>query len=462
MYRPEFSNNLIQQAACAKFAASCLLFCCLVAVSGSQALAQSESSPPATAERFVVLTNGNLLKGVVEFKTEEVILETAQGSRLVLDPERVAFACDSIEEAYWGKLARIKARDLEGQIELFHWCLRQDQYQYAQNQIDILQSSRIQATRLDYLNRQLKLAALETSHLDSDDQLPTLPVPAIGSRQQNTVASRSTFRPGKSLNDLDPVFKPLPAMNGQLAGDPSSEQGPVFKSIRSPLESQPSEVIQVGYAEPVDSESPISGPDSHRVLGEKNAPATLKELDDLCRAMPPGALGEFRRKIEKIFVTRCSDCHTSAADALPLMHAGKLQPTTRRMSQRNLHSTLQFVDRADPMASPLLSAATTAHGGGDAAMIKPGTIQYEVLRNWLVMISDDPGQILVPAEPARIDESEIRASGMKPINPTVEDSNDAAEKSSTVGESEIDPVGSDYTPKDDLDPEIFNRRFRKK
>ena len=77
-----------------------------------------------SAIQLVVLKNGEIFRGRVSRKSDQVIVETIQGSRIVLSSEQTEFVCNSMDEAYWGKSARTRASDTAGQKALFHWCLK--------------------------------------------------------------------------------------------------------------------------------------------------------------------------------------------------------------------------------------------------------------------------------------------------------------------------------------------------
>ena len=140
------------------------------------------------------------------------------------------------------------------------------------------------------------------------------------------------------------------------------------------------------------------------------------------------------------------------------------------MSQRNLYETLKFIDLSDPFASPLLTAASQPHGGGEKPVLPVGSKHFEQLKLWVVMLSDDPEanyqaylnpalqkkpvdpideviaqHDIVPIKPERI--------GLRPLDPMVE-------HSQTIGEiPELDNQVDSYQPKDPFDPEVFNRRY---
>ena len=105
--------------------------------------------------RLLVLKNGEVLRGRIRQEPDKYILDTLQGSRLVFQAERVELICDSLKDAYWEKCARTKASDVIGQKKLFYWCVKHDLIEEAQNQINLLTESKIRASELVSLDRQL-------------------------------------------------------------------------------------------------------------------------------------------------------------------------------------------------------------------------------------------------------------------------------------------------------------------
>lgn len=443
---------------------------------GQQLLAQNVPGGFAAGEQLVILKNGSVVQGFVERTATELSIQTAQGSRLIIANEQTDFVCDSLEQAYWGKLARIRATDVEGQIQLFNWCLQHDLLSYGQNQIDILFASNIKATRLEYLNRQLEIEIMQKRKLreraalakvESHSQKSPSPLLA-GNLEAIASANETGTEPGTAFFDqVTPEFRPLPSLNESLAGsNPPGDRPVIFKSIRSPVEAERSEILQVGFENPVPIPSPLSNAGRGDAMSP-NEPATIAELEKMTRSMPRNSLGVFRQQVENVVVSRCSRCHDADSTVMPLMHAGKSRPITRRMSQRNLHSMLGFVDLQTPVDSRLLSAASTAHGGSETPGIALDSDQYNNMRDWIIMISDRPGQSVVPLEPPPDDAIAIDLQSIKPLKGSV-----ASEPElnysvhsglgipSVIGEiPQLNTRSPHFTPRDDFDPEIFNRKY---
>ncbi|MDB4539511.1 hypothetical protein N9231_03755 [Saprospiraceae bacterium] len=436
----------------------------------TQLRAQNSSVELAAGEQLVILKNGNVVNGFVERTPSGVTVQTRQGSRLIIAADQTDFVCDSLEQAYWGKQARTRATDLERQIQLFKWCLQQNLLGLAQNQIDILQLSSIKATRLENLNRQLQVGFRQQKKSREKMAMAQVESKPVNSSSVITVESKDPNRdvvvdqdprvPSAAFfEQLDPVFSPLPSLTDGLAKtELPNENGVIFKTIRSPEDPEPSEIVQVGF------ENPIESPRASDVASAVQ-PVSLAELDKTTRSMPKGSLAVFRQQIENVMIGRCSNCHDAKSAVMPLMHAGKRQLISRRMSQRNLHSILGFVDRQHPRSSPILAAASTAHGGTETASIEIDSKPYNNLLKWLILISDQPNQVVIPIEPPPDDALKIDIQSIKPLKPdSAAPMNPKAAPESNlelppaIGEiPKLNSQNPRFTPRDEFDPEIFNR-----
>ena len=91
-----------------------------------------------------------------------------------------------------------------------------------------------------------------------------------------------------------------------------------------------------------------------------------EELDRMVRQLPPGAAETFTQTIQPMLVNNCltAGCHSPQAETkFHLLRTPYGQPAGRRLTQRNLYEALKWLDAERPEASPLIKAATTAHGG---------------------------------------------------------------------------------------------------
>jgi hypothetical protein len=464
-----------------------------------QAGAQILSPQLPAGEQILVLKNGSFVTGLIEQFADHYSVQTLQGSRLVIDNKKTDFVCNSLNEAYWGKLARTAASDTNAQTQLFHWCVQHDLLTEAHNQIEVLLATGYDLDRLAYFRRQLEIAILQiekpktppeksqSRELNTETELAiesplnrptTIMVP--GANRFRAMTAETATPDGDFFAELDPIFTPLPALTSQLAIDTPKPQPHVFKTIRLPDDSTPSEIAQVTYAEPISDESQeitttlldpdIDTIDSHPTLSAYQSPA-VHELDSFTRDLPPGSLGRFRQQVERILVRQCSECHTAdgaeTEGALPLVHAGKTQPLSRRMTQRNMHAVYHYVDRQQPLSSRLLTAATNMHGGINRVALPLETDEYQRLREWLISISENPSQTDLPAEPARFSQEQLQSDfnhpfKAKPIKFNSESLQPTSDRDTgfppTIGEiPNLDSPPAAFQPRDEFDPEIFNR-----
>lgn len=215
---------------------------------------------------------------------------------------------------------------------------------------------------------------------------------------------------------------------------------------------------------------------------------SANELDRIIRGMPPGTVEAFTHTIQPMLMNNCtaSGCHGPGADqGLSLLRAPTGRPPSRRLTQRNLLATLQWINRSDPASSPLLAAPTRAHGTSKAPIFTDHQVsQYQELVDWVYRVCQvqspvtpvsrhrEPAKRPSHVTPASHDEplsTEMRAPfpGLLPA-PSRPVANREAGAGMRPGNFEQLPAGANVkraqqipssVPKDALDPEAFNRQF---
>jgi hypothetical protein len=413
--------------------------------------AQMLSPQMMPTERLLVLKNGEVLRGQLSRNAEQVIVVTEQGSRLVIPIEETEFESDTMEDAYWGRLARTRASDTQGLVKLFHWCVKNKLLKLAENQIDILLQSEIKAADLANLNRQLNVAMMQVrsaarakqrteSDRERDVQTrmaasPSHTILVASKGQRRTPQIDSPLNRGNSPNPmaLAPIqiengigsknlietnspddaiaFSPLPMFDESNSSAPLAgfAQHPPLQF--EPVES-PNAIQQVGFDEDVyETISPSKRlPSKASLLAAESKSTGLAEVDDRImismpeldretRSLPPGIAGYYRSRVERGVVFGCSatKCHDSNSRVMPLMHMGRSEPITRRQSQRNLHNILKYIDQENAFSSPLFLAATTPHAGADEPIMTLNSTKTENLIKWMISLSDDPQATAVQA-----------------------------------------------------------------
>lgn len=218
-----------------------------------------------------------------------------------------------------------------------------------------------------------------------------------------------------------------------------------------------------------------------------------EELDRSVRKMPPGSVEEFTQTIQPILVNRCSaaECHGPGSDhAFHLLRIPSGRPASRRLTQRNLHATLAWIDRDQPARSKLLTVPVEPHGSAQAIFTVHQRDQYQRIVNWVHQVAGQAGSIdHVAATPkeevpphvrppwqanaaghtALVSPSSDQPSNVVPAVPLA-----SLHASHAIGAVGFGPGGNPritdpmvvrgaslphVAPVDPFDPEVFNRRF---
>jgi hypothetical protein len=89
---------------------------------------RSDASPPkqagASRERYLMLTNGQLLKGILSETDTEFLVEQKIGT-MPFPKKRVEGSFDTLRQAYEYRLAQLPDRDTDESMKLALWCLNQ-------------------------------------------------------------------------------------------------------------------------------------------------------------------------------------------------------------------------------------------------------------------------------------------------------------------------------------------------
>ncbi len=92
---------------------------------------------------------------------------------------------------------------------------------------------------------------------------------------------------------------------------------------------------------------------------------TVADLDRMVHALPPKTVETFTQVIQPMLVSHCgaASCHGPGSSAkLQLFRPPAGGLPSRRLTERNLYSVLECIDRDDPAKSPLVTVPTRPHG----------------------------------------------------------------------------------------------------
>jgi len=232
--------------------------------------------------------------------------------------------------------------------------------------------------------------------------------------------------------------------------------------------------IRTSLCQPERIERPIE-----RDAKEATLPPSSDELDLMVRGMPPGSVETFTQTIQPVLVNHCSTagCHGPGTESrFRLLRTPSGRPASRRLTQRNLHSTLEWIDRDVPAASRLLTAPLHPHGSAQAAVFTDQQVeQYQQLVNWVNQVARSEEPVAGAAQHSKLEapRPDTRPWPARPavhiesVDPAGDDlprgGLDASgpARPGTISRATIKPRASmpRFVPVDPFDPAIFNRRF---
>lgn len=370
-------------------------------------LSRTRAAETPAAEGVLILRNGEVLQGLITPRENSFEVALPKGAVRVRSRD-VEFHCRTLHEGYERKNATVPPARIVERLALAEWCLRHELLAEAREQIDLARAIDAEHPRLVLLERRL-----------------------------------------------------------QLAMAPPRERAP-------------------GAEAPVPSVS-------------------LEDLDRLIRGLPAGSVEAYVNSVQPLLLNHCATagCHNGSSNSsFRLMRPAAGKPASRRLTQRNLHAVWQLIDLQAPEASPLLTAPIRPHGSVDTPIFTTARVmQYQQIVAWVLHASGS-----VP-EPGAMDVSQTVSPLMQPRprrgwsdvppaaprEPSAEESsrNSSAEDEApsaaedlsqrllagAAAESEVAPeerreaeveAGSSdekpanpepVEPRDEFDPELFNRQF---
>jgi hypothetical protein len=203
------------------------------------------------------------------------------------------------------------------------------------------------------------------------------------------------------------------------------------------------------------------------------ATVSSEQLEATARELPEGSVEKFTAVVQPLLLNRCgaNGCHgPNSKNGYQLLKPALGQVANRRFTQRNLYSTLQFVDRDEPQNSKLFLLPQQRHGNTAAPVFDEHTqSQLDELARWIAMTVPKPlptapasinptGVLLSPAENPQ-SRANINANPATPIatptNPAA--ATPAQPASAATGDKQAADLP--FKPRDPFDPEIFNRLY---
>ena len=150
---------------------------------------------------------------------------------------------------------------------------------------------------------------------------------------------------------------------------------------------------------------------------------TNDELDRMVRSLPHGVVEMFTQSVQPVLLNNCisSGCHgPNMENGLPLHRVLINKTTSRRLTQRNLYATLQYVDRENPAESRLLKAVSGPHGTSRTPIFSDRQAsQYQRLVEWVGLLAYQPVVPVSAIEASPWLSQECSNSATSAANPSV-------------------------------------------
>jgi hypothetical protein len=390
----------------ASLAALVIAFTIALAASRADETTSTAYPPIADGEAAIlVLQDGGVLTGEITRAADWYLVSRGSGQMQVAR-SRVLLLCRTLDEAYEFKRQQIRGDKPADHLRLAEWCIRYE------------------------LRDEAAAELAEARRLDPD-------MPRLHLLQRRLEKSDSPSKPKESVY--------LANANSQA------------KLRATPAASQPVAV------------------------------AKSASVGDL----PDGVVELFTRRVQPVLVNGCTAaaCHRAGGkQSFQLDRAILRGESNRRTTMRNLQAALTLVDREHPDQSPLLTIPRRTHGGMSGPIC--GSRQeaaYQHLVDWVALVAPAKEEAVAPDadanRPAATDQ--VGNTAARPTRPGANATPmapgplplDGGENSAVRATSASDldlrstlkqphrlQVGAEqlkaWQPRDEFDPEIFNRRER--
>ena len=171
-----------------RIVAFCLLVCSSVVIASVVA-----NQPAPRDQSFVLLRNGNVLKGIVRAEKDRISVAVDGNSNLMLVLEQVAFVGPTLESLYQNQREGIPQWGTGEHWSLAHWCIQQGLIDHAIEHYQILEASASDSPRFKQLEYLLRQSLLADETVKQSIQKPT---------QSAASSNTTTSHPKSDANDV--------------------------------------------------------------------------------------------------------------------------------------------------------------------------------------------------------------------------------------------------------------------
>ncbi|MCS7238471.1 MAG: hypothetical protein NZ899_09385 [Thermoguttaceae bacterium] len=415
-------------------------FCLQYAAAGQRA------DNPHPVDGLLLLRNGSVIEGSIRNVPGGYAVRVPNGEITVAESQVDAF-CTTLEEAYEHRRNRLPVGDMKAHVELALWCLRYHLLPQAEAEIHAAESISPQHPMLPLLRRRLEL-------LRQGGESPA-PSPSV-----------HTVRDGSTITH-DPAVRPATfeaPTNLPPAGQAGNSVGPTTWPRDLSRSSAPPRA-EMPRSSPAGQRATSTGSEPSQSLPSGGNPppqppgsvaevrARQRQISQVIRAMPPGAVLRFTQSIQPIMTHHCgtAQCHGGIhADKFRwLRPPGGMLPSTQT-TQENLLATLQLINWDEPTSSPLLRIPLQPHGGMPTPVFAgPQSSQYRELVEWVLWVT--AGGSSTSPLPAPTTQSEANLTGPPSVANTPQptrQSGPGGEAANPLVEPNLSPGGDKFVPPD--------------
>ena len=206
----------------------------------------------------------------------------------------------------------------------------------------------------------------------------------------------------------------------------------------------------------------------------------VKQLEERLAELPKGSMERFSVTVQPMLINRCgaNGCHGPAAKSnFHLLRPAAGQMMSKRFTQRNLFTVLQYMDKDKPEESRLVTMPQERHGSALTPVFdKRSQHQLDDLIAWGKLLAPKPPQVVLPATigPAQTLLTQQSTAGEKTtadlaggkVPPNIAPMNGGVGvKAKSPRAPSVKDLRNESSPRDNaaprdpFDPDVFNRKY---
>jgi hypothetical protein len=366
---------------------------------------RTDAPPPEQAgtlrERYLMLTNGQLIKGILSETDTECLVKQKIGT-MPFPKKRVEGSFDSLRQAYEYRLAQLPDRDTDESMKLALWCLNLKLTAEARSLLTAIIEQNPNHPKARAMLLSIDQAAVRLAHRERDRDVRRAPG-------------------GRPVEDPDVR---------RTEGEPMSDQKP---------EALDSAILR----------------HAQRALGIRDLPVIF----DLPLPLAIKRTEEFSRYVHPLLQVYCAKCHDAQFQGqFQLVPIKSRADRSSDALRANLDATLRLIDPENPSHSVLLSSTLRPHGNGAKRPIFPGSNDraYMIIARWVNQLAapkekDEAGGRNPSRGPSEIDEvfavdrnrssdgRRTKGVGADTMMPVASTSDARSRATPAVGQTETEP-----------------------